>query len=54
MKEVLPIQKNVFWTDLGVARKVYQKRAVLQRAQVVEEPVSAGPEAPETDGEQVE
>jgi uncharacterized membrane protein len=30
MKEVLPIKKSVFWEDLGVARKVYQRRALLQ------------------------
>lgn len=29
MKEVLPIKKKVFWEDLGVARKVYQHRAML-------------------------
>lgn len=29
MKEVLPIKKKVFWEDLGVARHVYQRRAVL-------------------------
>ena len=29
LKEVLPIKKKVFWEDLGVARKVYQNRAVL-------------------------
>lgn len=29
MKEVLPIRKKVFWEDLGVARKVYQNRAML-------------------------
>jgi len=34
IKEVLPIEKSVFWSDLGIARKVYQKRAVLERAQV--------------------
>jgi len=34
MKEVLPIEKSVFWSDLGIARKVYQRRAVLERAQV--------------------
>jgi uncharacterized membrane protein len=30
MKEVLPIEKKVFWEDLGVARKIYQKRAILE------------------------
>jgi hypothetical protein len=37
MKEVLPINKKVFWDDLGVARKVYQKRALIQRSHVLEE-----------------
>lgn len=30
IKEVLPITKKVFWEDLGVARKIYQHRALLQ------------------------
>ena len=29
MKEVLPIQKKVFWSDLGIARKIYRGKAVL-------------------------
>ena len=33
MKEVLPIKKKVFWEDLGVARKIYQNRALLSRDQ---------------------
>ena len=33
MKEVLPIKKKVFWEDLGVARKIYQNRALLSRNQ---------------------
>ena len=40
MKEVLPIEKKVFWEDLGVARKIYQKRAILE----VEEAGEAGGE----------
>lgn len=32
IKEILPIEKSVFWSDLGVARKVYQNRAVLQHS----------------------
>jgi uncharacterized membrane protein len=31
MKEVLPIKKNVFWSDLGIARKVYSRRAIIRR-----------------------
>lgn len=30
MKEVLPIKKSIFWSDLGIARKLYQKRALIQ------------------------
>jgi len=41
IKEVLPIKKSVFWSDLGVARKVFKKQAVLQRAQVTYESDSA-------------
>ena len=29
MKEVLPIKKKVFWSDLGIARKIYRGKAVL-------------------------
>ena len=31
LKEVLPIEKKVFWSDLSIARKIYQgkKRAIL-------------------------
>lgn len=29
LKEVLPIQKKVFWSDLGIARKIYRGKAVL-------------------------
>lgn len=31
---MLPIEKNVFWSDLGVARKIYKKRAALQVVEV--------------------
>eukprot|EP00804_Cyclotella_cryptica_P010100 CCRYP_019283-RA/>CCRYP_019283-RA protein AED:0.02 eAED:0.02 QI:571/1/1/1/0.66/0.5/4/1779/337 len=31
LKEVLPIQKKVFWSDLGIARKIYQGKAVLAK-----------------------
>lgn len=41
IKEVMPIRKSVFWSDLGVARKVFKKQAVLQRAQVTYESDSA-------------
>lgn len=36
LKEVLPIEKKVFWSDLGVARKIYRKRALLQVVEVDE------------------
>lgn len=29
LKEVLPIRKKVFWSDLGIARKIYKGRAIL-------------------------
>ncbi|EED87642.1 predicted protein [Thalassiosira pseudonana CCMP1335] len=29
LKEVLPIEKKVFWSDLGIARKVYKGKALL-------------------------
>lgn len=34
IKEVLPIKKRVFWSDLGIARKLYQKRALVQLYEV--------------------
>ena len=30
MKEVLPIKKQVFWDDLGIARKIFQRKALMQ------------------------
>jgi hypothetical protein len=30
----LPIRKNVFWDDLGVARKIYRNLAVMQMVDV--------------------
>jgi hypothetical protein len=35
MKEVLPIKKNIFWDDLSIARKVYQKRALVRIDQIL-------------------
>jgi uncharacterized hydrophobic protein (TIGR00271 family) len=29
LKEVLPIKKKIFWEDITIARKIYQKRAVM-------------------------
>lgn len=31
MKEVLPIEKKVFWSDLGIARKIYRGKAILAK-----------------------
>ena len=31
MKEVLPIEKKVFWSDLGIARKIYRGKALLAK-----------------------
>jgi hypothetical protein len=30
IKEVLPIKKKIFWSDLGVARKIFQNLAVME------------------------
>jgi len=49
MKEVLPIEKSIFWSDLGIARKVYQRRAVLQHAQVAISTATENAEAPTHD-----
>lgn len=45
MKEVLPIKKKVFWEDLGVARKVYQQRAMLSNENYQDFSVSEDEEA---------
>jgi uncharacterized hydrophobic protein (TIGR00271 family) len=37
MKEVLPIKKKIFWEDLAIARKIYQKRAVMTDTIVLNE-----------------
>ena len=37
IKEVLPIKKKIFWSDLGIARKVYGKKAVIRRDDVTEQ-----------------
>eukprot|EP00970_Alexandrium_tamarense_P011498 scaffold2510_cov215-Alexandrium_tamarense.AAC.4 len=29
LKEVLPIEKKVFWSDLGIARKIYKGKALM-------------------------
>lgn len=29
LKEILPIEKSIFWSDLGVARKIYHNVAIL-------------------------
>jgi len=34
LKEILPIEKKVFWEDLGVTRRIYQRRALLQVVKV--------------------
>jgi len=30
LKEVLPVKKKIFWDDLKHARRIYQKRAILE------------------------
>ena len=32
LKEVLPIEKKIFWSDLGIARKIYQVCVLVQYA----------------------
>lgn len=34
VKEVLPVKKKIFWSDLGVARKIYGKRALITESLV--------------------
>lgn len=34
VKETLPIDKKVFWDDLKVTRRIYQRRALLQVVEV--------------------
>ena len=43
MKEVLPIEKKVFWSDLGIARKTYRGKAILAH-QAFDPEVSERPE----------
>ena len=38
IKEVLPINKSIFWEDLGVARKIYRKRALLEVTEAKKSP----------------
>jgi hypothetical protein len=33
VKERLPIKKSIFWSDLGVARKIYRNLAIIPRVQ---------------------
>ena len=42
IKEVLPINKSVFWEDLGIARKIYRKRALLEVNEVEDQPRGEG------------
>lgn len=32
MKEVLPIKKKIFWSDLGIARHIYRGRALMRQS----------------------
>jgi hypothetical protein len=34
LKETLPIKKKVFWSDLKITRRIYQRRALLQVVEV--------------------
>jgi hypothetical protein len=33
VKERLPINKSIFWSDLGLARKIYRNLAIIPRVQ---------------------
>jgi len=33
LKETLPIKKSIFWTDLGIARKIYHNVAIIPKIQ---------------------
>jgi len=33
LKETLPIEKSIFWTDLGIARKIYHNVAIIPKLQ---------------------
>jgi uncharacterized hydrophobic protein (TIGR00271 family) len=48
MKEVLPIKKKIFWEDLAIARKIYQKRAVMTEDLVLNEDTEFEGGEPET------
>jgi uncharacterized hydrophobic protein (TIGR00271 family) len=48
MKEVLPIKKKIFWEDLAIARKIYQKRAVMTEDLVLNEDTEFEGGGPET------
>jgi uncharacterized hydrophobic protein (TIGR00271 family) len=47
MKEVLPIKKKIFWEDLAIARKIYQKRAVMTDIELNEDTEMEGAGEPE-------
>ena len=46
MKEVLPIKKSVFWTDLKTARRIYQKRAIMVQDEADTGDNTDGPSSP--------
>ena len=37
IKEVLPIHKKIFWEDLGVARKIYRRKAFIVEEEIESE-----------------
>ena len=47
MKEVLPIKKKIFWEDLGVARKIYTKKALLRSERLDDKPTFELPTEPQ-------
>ena len=42
LKEVLPVEKKVFWEDLKVARRIYQGRALESESGETVTPERAG------------
>mmetsp|Transcript_29304 Transcript_29304/g.52996 ORF Transcript_29304/g.52996 Transcript_29304/m.52996 type:complete len:105 (-) Transcript_29304:168-482(-) len=48
LKETLPIKKRLFWSDLKITRRIYQRRALLQAVEV--EPIEADDDADDIHG----
>lgn len=46
MKEVLPIEKKVFWEDLGIARKIYTQKAFMSNDNIDNNDSPVGTDSP--------